>query len=129
MLGPCQTQVSRLMSGKSVPIAKEALERVAQLYGIEQEIRERSPAERKDPASPIATDAGGDARLVKGNAGEAVAEVRRCRGDPLRTRALECIAEVLRGRARGDGQQSCCRGEPQAGGETASEAANDVTDK
>lgn len=30
------------------PIAKEALERIAQLYGIEQEIRGRSPAERKD---------------------------------------------------------------------------------
>jgi transposase len=29
------------------PIAKEALERVAQLYGIEQEIRGRLPAERK----------------------------------------------------------------------------------
>jgi transposase len=30
------------------PIAKEALDRIAQLYGIEQEIRGRSPAERKD---------------------------------------------------------------------------------
>jgi transposase len=30
------------------PIAKEALERIAQLYGIEQEIRGRSPAERKE---------------------------------------------------------------------------------
>src|ERR1700685_2352394 len=30
------------------PIAKEALERVGQLYGIEQEIRERSPDERKE---------------------------------------------------------------------------------
>jgi hypothetical protein len=30
------------------PIAKEALERIAQLYGIEQEIRGRSPAERQD---------------------------------------------------------------------------------
>jgi transposase len=29
------------------PIAKEALERIAQLYGIEQDIRGRSPAERK----------------------------------------------------------------------------------
>ena len=29
------------------PIAKEALERIAQLYGIEQEIRGRSPSERK----------------------------------------------------------------------------------
>src|SRR3974390_522406 len=30
------------------PIAKEALERIAQLYGIEQEIRGRSPAERQE---------------------------------------------------------------------------------
>ncbi|MBV8898231.1 MAG: IS66 family transposase [Acidobacteriaceae bacterium] len=30
------------------PIAKEALERIAQLYGIEQEIRGRSPDERKE---------------------------------------------------------------------------------
>ena len=30
------------------PIAKEALERIAQLYAIEQEIRGRSPAERKE---------------------------------------------------------------------------------
>jgi transposase len=30
------------------PIAKEALERIAQLYGIEQDIRGRSPAERAD---------------------------------------------------------------------------------
>src|SRR5580692_3701039 len=30
------------------PIAKEALERIAQLYGIEQEIRGRSPVERKE---------------------------------------------------------------------------------
>src|ERR1700691_2262854 len=30
------------------PIAKEALERIGQLYGIEQEIRGRSPAERKE---------------------------------------------------------------------------------
>jgi len=30
------------------PIAKEALERIAQLYGIEQEIRGRSPAERTE---------------------------------------------------------------------------------
>src|SRR6185295_11608977 len=30
------------------PIAKEALERIGQLYGIEQEIRGRSPAERRD---------------------------------------------------------------------------------
>ena len=30
------------------PVAREALERIAQLYGIEKEIRGRSPAERKD---------------------------------------------------------------------------------
>jgi transposase len=30
------------------PVAKEALERIAQLYGIEQEIRGRSPAERRE---------------------------------------------------------------------------------
>ena len=30
------------------PIAKEALERIAQLYGIEKEIRGRSPAERRE---------------------------------------------------------------------------------
>jgi hypothetical protein len=30
------------------PIAKEALERIAQLYGIEQEIRGRSPVERRE---------------------------------------------------------------------------------
>ena len=30
------------------PIAKEALERIAQLYGIEEEIRGRSPAERRE---------------------------------------------------------------------------------
>src|SRR5580658_7675232 len=30
------------------PIAREALERIGQLYGIEQEIRGRSPAERKE---------------------------------------------------------------------------------
>jgi transposase len=30
------------------PIAKEAIERIGQLYGIEQEIRGRSPAERKE---------------------------------------------------------------------------------
>jgi len=30
------------------PIAKEALDRIGQLYGIEQEIRGRSPAERRE---------------------------------------------------------------------------------
>jgi transposase len=30
------------------PVAKQALERIAQLYGIEKEIRGRSPAERRD---------------------------------------------------------------------------------
>jgi len=30
------------------PVAKEALERIAQLYGIEKEIRGRSPAERRE---------------------------------------------------------------------------------
>jgi len=30
------------------PIAKEALDRIGQLYGVEQEIRGRSPAQRKD---------------------------------------------------------------------------------
>jgi hypothetical protein len=30
------------------PVAKEALERIGQLYGIEQEIRGRSPAERRE---------------------------------------------------------------------------------
>ena len=32
---------------------------------------------------------------VEGNAGEAVAEVRRGGGDPLRVGALECVAAVL----------------------------------
>src|SRR5215471_13107257 len=36
-----------LYQGHRSPIAKEALERIAQLYGIEQEIRGRSPSERK----------------------------------------------------------------------------------
>jgi hypothetical protein len=36
-----------LHRGHASPVAKEALERIAQLYGIEKEIRGRSPAERK----------------------------------------------------------------------------------
>ncbi len=36
-----------LHQGHASPVAKEALERIAQLYGIEKEIRGRSPAERK----------------------------------------------------------------------------------
>jgi len=37
-----------LHQGHASPVAKEALERIAQLYGIEKEIRGRSPAERKE---------------------------------------------------------------------------------
>ena len=36
-----------LHQGHASPVAKEALERIAQLYGIEQEIRGRSPDERR----------------------------------------------------------------------------------
>jgi hypothetical protein len=35
-------------AGDQSPVAKEALERIAQLYGIEKEIRGRSPDERKE---------------------------------------------------------------------------------
>lgn len=48
MLGACQTQVPRLYQAHRSPIAKEALERIAQLYGIEQDIRGRLPAERRE---------------------------------------------------------------------------------
>jgi transposase len=37
-----------LYQAHRLPIANEALERIGQLYGIEQEIRGRSPAERKE---------------------------------------------------------------------------------
>jgi transposase len=37
-----------LHQGHASPVAKEALERIGQLYGIEKEIRGRSPAERRD---------------------------------------------------------------------------------
>ena len=37
-----------LHHGDASPVAKEALERIAQLYGIEKEIRGRSPAERRE---------------------------------------------------------------------------------
>jgi transposase len=37
-----------LHHGHASPVAKEALERIGQLYGIEKEIRGRSPAERKE---------------------------------------------------------------------------------
>jgi transposase len=37
-----------LHHGHASPVAKEALERIGQLYGIEKEIRGRSPAERRD---------------------------------------------------------------------------------
>src|SRR5215469_15816590 len=37
-----------LHQGHGSPLAKEALERIAQLYAIEKEIRGRSPAERKE---------------------------------------------------------------------------------
>jgi transposase len=37
-----------LHHGHSSPVAKEALERIAQLYGIEKEIRGRSPDDRKE---------------------------------------------------------------------------------
>ena len=37
-----------LHKGHASPVAKEALERIAQLYGIEKEIRGRSPAERRE---------------------------------------------------------------------------------
>jgi transposase len=37
-----------LHQGHASPVAKEALERIAQLYGIEKEIRGRSPAERRE---------------------------------------------------------------------------------
>ena len=37
-----------LHQGHGSPVAKEALERIAQLYGIEKEIRGRSPAERRE---------------------------------------------------------------------------------
>ncbi len=41
-----------LHQGHASPVAKEALERIGQLYGIEKEVRGRSPAERKRcPAS------------------------------------------------------------------------------
>src|SRR5580693_3919823 len=48
----CWAQVRRkfhdLYRAHRSPIAKEALERIGQLYAIEQEIRGRSPAERKE---------------------------------------------------------------------------------
>src|SRR6202142_2272255 len=37
-----------LHHGHASPVAKEALERIGQLYGIEKEIRGRSPAERRE---------------------------------------------------------------------------------
>ena len=37
-----------LHQGHASPVAKEALERIAQLYGIEKEIRGRSPTERRE---------------------------------------------------------------------------------
>jgi transposase len=37
-----------LHHGHSSPVAKEAIERIAQLYGIEKEIRGRSPGERRE---------------------------------------------------------------------------------
>jgi transposase len=37
-----------LHEGHASPVAKEALERIGQLYGIEKEIRGRSPAERRE---------------------------------------------------------------------------------
>jgi transposase len=37
-----------LHQGHASPVAKEALERIGQLYGIEKEIRGRSPAERRE---------------------------------------------------------------------------------
>ena len=41
-------KVFDLHQGHASPVAKEALERIAQLYGIEKEIRGRSPAERRE---------------------------------------------------------------------------------
>jgi len=48
MLGACKKNGLRAAQGHASPLAKEALERIGQLYGIEKEIRGRSQAERRD---------------------------------------------------------------------------------
>ena len=70
------------------PIATEAVERIGQLYAIENEIRGRSPDERQRIRDTIATFTHISARLAESVADEAVSQIGNSGGHQLCARAL-----------------------------------------
>jgi transposase len=85
-----------LYEAHASPIAKEALERIAALYGIEKEIRGR-PTRRKATGSKCtsAATAGIIAVVVEGRAVKGVQEIRTCRCHSLCAWPLDAVAPLL----------------------------------
>ena len=86
--------------------AKEALERIGQLYGIESGIRGGGAGRAADGTrSAGSADAGVDARLDGDDFGASIEEIAPGGCDPLCPGALGGVDAVLRGRRVGDRQQ------------------------
>lgn len=87
------------------PIAKEALERIADLYAIEQEIRGASGRTRTGTPDKSETVVGFFARVVRNDFTHAVPQVGYDGGYSLCPFAMACLAAVPRRRADRDRQQ------------------------
>ena len=96
MLGACQAQVLRPVSGAAIPDR----ERGAGAHRAVIRNRERDPrpiagGAKRSPASEITAAARSDACVAEGDAVEAVAEVGRGHGDPLCAGTLDCAPAVF----------------------------------
>src|SRR5260370_41228903 len=79
------------------PIAKEALDRIGQLYGVEEMIKgplARSPTTRTPGA--LEADRRGAGRLGRRDCAQAVGQIRAGRRLPLHAGALGCTGPLLR---------------------------------
>ena len=95
-----------LQQAHASPVAAEAIARIGQLYGIEAEIRGRSPAERRQgPPGTCRTSAGCSPPVVRGPPGKTLEEVRHRDGDPVRAGTVDCAYALRRQRCAGNRQQ------------------------
>jgi transposase len=100
---PCMAHIRRkfydLLEAHRSPIAAEAMERIGQLYAIEEEIRGRPPDERREVrlerSRPLLDSIAG---LVGSDFAEAIPEIEYRRGGTLRTWGLEGFKPLLRRR-------------------------------
>ena len=105
LLGACPAQVSRsCIEAHASPIAKEALERIAALYGIEKEIRGRPPDERQtDPARASPAIAGIACKPgLKTSLSKLSRKSEVTAGDSLCVGTMDAVASVLRRWPSGD---------------------------